>query len=297
MSALRNVYARIAVAVIVTANFGVAPALGFEWPQRSPSTPIRLAFLPTATTLSPGVIQLEDQHRFDGAVAPAGEPNLYRNALGMTDLGSSAFTAVFGIASGLQAGASFETRWQTLGIEVKQELLRFGDQAPLSMTASLNAQKRLEPRRAESGSAGGGVILQRAGPAWTVLATLAGQTGTLTDTGQSATSSTFAYGFGILYRANHLQWFTEAVIPLQDFRTYEGREPDGLPLLAVGIGIPVFHGILDVLVTNATSVSIGNLLSGPDAPIAHRTMEAHLGIAYRYAFGFDSDIRKATRGP
>jgi hypothetical protein len=255
------------------------------------SVPLRLAFLPTASTVPDGAIQFEDVHRFDGAIAPVGEENLFRNALGMTDPGATSLSATYGFFSRTQGGIFWESRLQTAGLEVKQVLLKWGEDAPLSVAAAVNAQTRFAPADADRFSTGGTAILQRTGKTWTALATFAGQTGTLADTGE-ASDLAFAWSAGLLRRGEYCNVFGEAVFPLQGHRTYAGRAPDGIPLFALGIGFPLWRGTLDVLVLNATSISPGNLLSGPNPPAPLRKTEAHLGVAYRYGF----DLKKNSTG-
>jgi hypothetical protein len=258
------------------------------------AVPLRLAFMPTASTVPRGTIQFEDVHRFNGAIAPAGEPNLFRNALGMSDFGITSLSSTYGLLTGSQGGIFWESRRQTAGVELRQVLLGFGDPAPVSLSATVNALTRFAPKDGEKQSVGGSAALQRTGKAWTILATFAGQTGTFADTGALTENLALAWGAGFLHRGEHMNFFGEAVFPLRGQRTYGGREPGGIPLLALGIGFRLWRGTLDVMAINATSIPAGNVLSGPDSPSRGRTMDARVGTTYRYAF--DLTRKSAPQG-
>jgi len=251
----------------------------------------RLPFLSATSGAPEGCLAMQESERFGGPIAPAGERNLFRQALGMKHLGNTSMELGYGFTRRLSASLAWESRMQTAGIETQLALAKQSGGAPLSLSLNLNARKRFE-NTVEKGkrySGGGALALERTFfSSWTAALDLAAQSHTNVDQPGIKPNHTMAAGIGLIRRGDYVTAFGQALFPLRvkakGYRsTYDGRAPLGISPLIFGIAFDFFgHGVLEALAANTTSMLAANILAGADDPTPSRLMEWRLGLNYRF---------------
>ncbi len=255
---------------------------------------LRLPFQPTVAMLQSGEFSVSESHRFAGSIAPIGEPNLFRHALGMDQFGNTAMELSAGIWSNVLGSLAWESRLQSAEVGTKISALRQNRyRLPISLVLSANlAMRNRGVEKGDRYSAGGSLTLQRSlfDNHWMLAVSALGQSHTNLEILSVQPRHSFAVGMGIIRQGTSITTFGDVLFPLHQggygYRnTYGARAPDGIPPMAFGAGFQLWRGILDVLITNTTSMQYANFLAGADAPTALRMMEWRLGLGYRYGFG------------
>ena len=107
------------ILLALAATSGAEPSLPFQ----SAGSPFRA-----------GRLEFRETHRFAGAIAPAGEGNLFRHALGMDQFGNTFLSAAYGLSPAWRLGLSWEKERETFGAEVVYSPWRQGpDRPPVSL--------------------------------------------------------------------------------------------------------------------------------------------------------------------
>ena len=252
-----------------------------------------LPFHPTTTQPPPGRLSITESHRFAGSMAPGGEQNLFRHALGMDDFGNTSMEFALGLNSRLQSSLSWESRRQTAGAGAKFAAFRQSPEgSPLSLAFSLNFETRTQKvEKGKKYSAGGALSLQRSffDEHWILSASALGQSHTNTDALGAKPAHSIAAGIGVIRQGSSMITFADMLFPLRSgstgYRyTYGGRASNGIPPLAFGAGFRLWRGTLDLSASNTTSMLASNFLAGADEPTVMRMMEWRLGLGYRHTF-------------
>jgi len=251
----------------------------------------RLPFL-SAATAPAGRVVVGESERFGGPIAPDGERDLFRHALGMDHFGNTSLEAAYGFTRRLSASLAWESRMQTAGIETQLSLAQQSEGAPLSLALNLNARKRFD-NAVEKGkrySGGGALAGERSFfERWTAALGLAAQSHTNVDEPGKKPNHTVAAGIGLIRRGDYVTAFGQALFPLRaeakGYRsTYGGRAPNGIPPIAFGVSFDFFgRGALETLCANTNSMLAANFLAGADEPTPTRLMEWRLGLNFRDA--------------